>query len=286
MSERIGRTFQGRRGATRGIAAEGASDFSEEHAILAVDDETLRADITRQGLCRTTRVIVVDRAVKLRQSLACGAEAGIILLGLKHSSGLRTTDSLSEIRGHDAAVPVLLCRRPDDQSVRSLAAFARAGADGVLIVSTAVSLDSQARIVEERLRHRLSGAVVHASMTPEPSHACAIAGWCIRNAYRPMSSARLRDWFGEDSSTLNRTLKRARRGTLRDNILLARLLHVAWWLDESGLPLERIATLLRFPTPSALRMLLYRLGESASSLRERGAVASIHLMYQDRIGAP
>jgi hypothetical protein len=180
--------------------------------------------------------------------------------------------ALLALRSREPLLHIILFLSGADRLKRNLSTLVRAAVDAFVILDEAQDASSLRNEVEDRLTHLLPKATSR-FLRSGSSRSVLEESWCVRNAYRRVSVSHVAGHVKLNRRTIYRDTHRSGWHDVEHLIDAARFLHVAHWLDSSGLSVERVAEILRFSSPRAIRKFVGRVaGISCSALRGQGAL--------------
>lgn len=235
------------------------------------------AAIERERVAATvrSRADVVRQCVTLSEVNAAliAESAAVIVIVREETPTPLLVSAIRRFHIDDPATAMLLCLRPSDRSVRELATLARAGLDDFVILGDPQTGDQLLTEVARRLKHAIPVELVRRVCPQVDDDPYTICTYCFRDGFRNLKVTQVADWWRRDPRTVNRQLTKAGLRSFEYIIDYARLLHVAYRLDDTPAGPGALARLLDYPSSSALANdVRHWTGCSPSALQSRGAI--------------
>lgn len=246
-----------------------------------------------QQLADTTRrhasLLIVRSAEEVREALAstlARAQATCLMVQVPADAHGPFWVDLRELRAHHPSVPVIAV------AVGGISSYMSAMRIGQFAISELLTADPDLHTeqVDGALARAYNDSIIsriwRSAALTLPDAYVTILKRALRMAHEPLTTAKLASATQMHERTLRKYCTRHRLPPPQQIVGWARLLLVAFYLDEGGRSTRHVADLLGFPTTDALRKQLMRYTRrSATQLRDGHAVHAVARLMERELVA-
>ncbi len=238
------------------------------HVVGLLDTDVQRSTVIR-ALAQLEGGMVLNDVVDFLQSVRRDAPDAVAI-GVLGPRGGTNAPLVGRLQRDHPSVGIVVVCDTTSTAVQQLLHLARAGADEVMLISTA-SPAELAAVVERACARRREGSVWHRIAPAVPAECHDIFEFCFTSSLRRRSVGSLAQHLGIDRSTIASRLRRAGLPPAHAILSWSRLIAVTGLMESSRMSIEQAALRAGFESATGLRAFTRRLlGAAPRAVAARG----------------